>query len=330
MHRRFEHRSWIVTISVVGLLGLLWGGCSNRTNMPTAPALRTAGPMASQADPPRERNQEDKPKTTVDYCVPFTPFANARFSHPLNIDNKWSPMAPGTQYVLTGQADRGLGVKPHDVIFTVTDVVKTINGIDCVVLWDRDFQEDPNNPGSFILAEVELAFFAQDDNGNIWMMGEYPEEFDITSGEFQGAPNTWIPGIDGTEAGTLMLGNPKNGTSGYYLQARAPSIRFLDCAKVWKMGETQTVSVGTFTNVLVTDERAPADWRGGHQQKFYAPGVGNIRVDFVGDPEGEVLEMTSRKTLSATELAAARAEVLRLDDRGFQFNDVYLQTARAR
>lgn len=330
MLRRFENRSWLATIAIVGLLGLAWGGCANRTELPTAPEVRSARVMASQADPPRERNQEDKPKTTVDYCTPFTPFANARFSNPTNINNPWLPLIPGTQYVLTGQANRGLGVKPHDVIFTVTDVIKTINGIDCVVLWDRDFQEDPNNPGGFILAEAELAFFAQDDNGNVWMMGEYPEEFDITSGEFLGAPNTWIPGIDGTEAGTLMLGNPKNGTGGYYLQARAPAIRFLDCAKVWKMGETMTVPVGTFTNVMVTDERAPADWRGGHQQKFYARGVGNIAVDFVGDPEGEVLAMTSRRTLNATELFEARQAVLQLDDRGYQFNDVYLQTVRAR
>jgi hypothetical protein len=161
------------------------------------------------------------------------------------------------------------------------------------------------------------------------MMGEYPEEFDITSGEFQGAPNTWIAGIEGTEAGTLIVGDVEQGT-GYYLQARAPSIRFLDCAKVFKTGQKDCVPVGCFDNVLVTDERAPADWRGGHQRKYYAPGVGNIRVDFRGDPEGEVLAMTAYRQLDAAQMAEARAAVLRLDNRGFQFNDVYAQTVHAR
>ena len=324
MRRHFNRWSWIPAVAIVGTLGFVFVGCSDRGAMPTGP-LSARGTVS-----PLERVPENKPGTSVLYCEPFVPLASARFSHPTRIDNRFSPMPPGLQYTLTGVADRGLGIKPHDVVFTVTDVVKVVNGIECVVLWDRDFQEDPANPGSKLLAEVELAFFAQDDNGNIWMMGEYPEEFDITNGgEFQGAPNTWIHGIAGTQAGTLMLGNPKTGT-GYYLQARAPSIRFLDCGKVFAMGEKDCVPVGCFTNVMVTDERAPADWRGGHQRKSYAPGVGNIRVDFRGDPEGEVLVMSSRKQLDATELAAARAEVLRLDARGFQFNDVYAQTAPAR
>ena len=323
MHR-IRNRSWLVTISAVGLMGLVWAGCSSRTELPTAPSS-SIGREAS----PLERVPEDKPYTTVDFCSPIIPFTSATFSNPTRIDNRYSPLTPGLQYTLTGVANRGLGLQPHDVVFTVTDVVKKIQGIDCVVLWDRDFQEDPANPGSKILAEEELALFAQDDAGNVWMMGEYPEEFDITSGEFQGAPNTWIAGIEGTQQGTLMLGNPRRGT-GYYLQARAPSIRFLDCATVFLTGQADCVPVGCFTNVLVTDERAPADWRGGHQRKYYAPGIGNIRVDFRGDPEGEVLVMTSRRQLNATELAEARAAVLRLDARGFQFNDVYAQTERAR
>ena len=301
MRQQFKRCSWLLAIVILGTLGFVFVGCSGRTAMPTDPL--SSGTLGRGPAGTLERVPENKPGTSVLFCEAIMPLAQARFSNPTRIDNQWSPMAPGTQYTLTGVADRGLGVKPHDVVFTVTDVVKVINGIACVVLWDRDFQEDPANPGSKLLAEVELAFFAQDDAGNIWMLGEYPEEFDITNGgEFQGAPNTWIAGIDGTEAGTLMLGDPLHG-SGYYLQARAPSIRFLDCGKVYMTGQKDIVPVGSFTNVLVCDERAPADWRGGHQRKSYAPGVGNIRVDFRGDPEGEVLVMSSRKQLNATEMA---------------------------
>lgn len=325
--RSIPRSSCLATVVIVASFGFVFTGCSTRTSMPTGPSSSSIDRSGVSTF---ERVPEDKPGTNVSYCETIIPFAEARFSNPTRIDNRWSPMIPGTQYTLSGVANRGLGVKPHDVVFTVTDVVKNINGIDCVCLWDRDFQEDPANPGSKLLAEEELAFFAQDDAGNIWMMGEYPEEFDITNGgEFQGAPNTWIAGIDGTVPGTLMLGDPLHGT-GYYLQARAPSIRFLDCAKVFMTRQKDCVPVGCYDNVLITDERAPADWRGGHQRKSYAPGIGNIRVDFRGDPEGEVLVMSARRQLNATEMAQARAAVLRLDARGFDFNDVYAQTARAR
>src|SRR3990170_3720292 len=65
------------------------------------------------------------------------------------------------------------------------------------------------------LVETELAFFAQDDDGNVWNLGEYPEEYE--NGEFVGAPSTWIAGLAGAEAGVHMLAEPRQGT-GYYLQ----------------------------------------------------------------------------------------------------------------
>ena len=319
MRHRSHAWSWLPTIAIVGVLGLGWAGCSSRTELPTSPL--SSGAIGKDAASPAERI-EGKPPDQVQYCQTYVPFAQARFSHPRRIDNPWSPLAPGTQYVLTGQANRGIGLLPHDVVFTVTDVIKEVNGVECVVLWDRDFQDG-------VLAEAELAFFAQDDAGNLWMMGEYPEEYDLRSGEFLGAPATWIAGIENAQPGTLMLADPEHGT-GWYLQARVPAIRFLDCGRVFMTGQKDCVPIGCFDGVLITDERGPLEQNSGHQRKSYARGAGNIRVDFVGDKQGEVLVQSRRGTLSAADLAAARAEVLRLDARGFIFNDVYAQSVRAR
>ena len=63
------------------------------------------------------------------------------------------------------------------MIFTVTDLTKEINGVRTVVLWDRDI-----NAGK--LLEGELALWAQDDDGNVWLLGEYPEEYD-ENGKFE-------------------------------------------------------------------------------------------------------------------------------------------------
>jgi hypothetical protein len=147
------------------------------------------------------------------------------------------------------------------VVFTVTDLTKVIDGVRNVVLYDLDY-----NAGN--LVEAELAFHAQDDGGNVWNMGEYPEEYD--DGKFTGAPDTWITGLAGARAGVIMRAAPRVGTSSY-LQGWAPAIEFNDTAKVLKVGQRTCVPARCYDDVLVTDEYSP-DEPDAHQQKFYAPG----------------------------------------------------------
>lgn len=311
------------SIATLGVVAMILGGCSDRTHLPTAPDPSVDVISQTPPDPRDHEDYEPKPipgpaKKGPKLCETVYPFRSATFRNSLIIDNQWAPLIPGTQYTLTGVADRGLGFLPHQVVFTVSDVVKVIDGVPCVILWDRDFQ---NN----VLAEEELAFFAQDDQGTIWSMGEYPEEFDIVSGEFQGAPNTWLAGINGTEPGNWMLGDLRLG-KGYYSQGFSAPIEFLDCASVLWTRVNTCVPVGCFSDVLVIDEYGPYDPFGGHQRKYYAKGIGNVRIGAINDPEGETLVMTARRMLSPAELAQVRQEVLRLDQRGFMFNEVYAQS----
>ena len=98
-------------------------------------------------------------------------FSEAHFSHPTTIDNPFLPLVPGRQLVFVGTANRGQGQGTHRIVFTVTDMVKEVDGIETVVVWDRDFQDGA-------LAEAELSLWAQDDAGNVWNLGEYPEEWE--------------------------------------------------------------------------------------------------------------------------------------------------------
>lgn len=248
-------------------------------------------------------------------CKRIAEFDPDNFSNPTDITNEWSPLVPGTQMVLEGIADD----LPHRVVFTVTDLTKVIDGIPTVVIWDTDFSNG-------VIKEAELAFKAQDDDGNVWNLGEYPEEYE--DGEFIGAPNTWIAGLDGAEAGVLMQPESKTGT-GYYLQGSVPSIDFLDCGKVYKTGQESCVPVACYEDVLVIDERSPLDAFEGHQRKFYAPGVGNFQIDATGRSSGEVLQLTEIRQLSAGDLAKARQEVLKLEQRAYQISDVYAETPPA-
>ncbi|HEX9338022.1 MAG TPA: hypothetical protein VF892_19145, partial [Pseudonocardiaceae bacterium] len=204
---------------------------------------------------------------------------------------------------------------------TVTDLTKVIDGVQTVVLLDEDFDGSQ-------LAEAELAFFAQDRRGTVWGLGEYPEEYD--NGTFTGAPSTWITGLAGAHAGFAMLAHPRVGTSSY-LQGRAPSIDFEDCAKVFATGQQICVPTGCYHNVLVTDEWGPLDPSGGHQRKFYASGVGLVHIGAVGGTDPEVLNLTTRTVLCPAALTTVRDTALRLDRHGYQVSPhVYGRTAHAR
>jgi hypothetical protein len=258
-------------------------------------------------------------QATTSFCNPATDFDSNNFSNPTKINNQWFPLGPGTQLILEGHANRGGGPLPHQVVFTVTDLTKVINGVRTVVIWDQDINEGQ-------LVEAELAFFAQDNAGSVWNLGEYPEEYE--GKVFLGAPNTWIAGLAGAEGGIHMLAKPLLGTS-WYLQGSAPEIDFLDCAKVFKTGETTCVPFKCYEDVLVTDETSPLDQGGGSQRKYHAPGVGIIQVGAVADREGETLVLVKIVHLSPGALAKARQAALKLDKRGYQVSDVYRQTLPA-
>ena len=246
--------------------------------------------------------------------------AGGGFSNPARIDNAWFPLAPGTQFTLLGHADRGQGRLRHRVVFTVTDLTKTIDGVRTLVLWDRDY-----NGGH--LEETELTFHAQDDDGTVWNFGEYPEEYE--NGKLVGAPDTWIAGLARARAGILMLAEPRVGTPSY-LQGWAPDIEFADRARVLRRGVTSCVPVRCYTNVLLTDEWNPAE-PGAHQRKYYARGVGNIRVGAAGkDKEGEALVLVKVRHLGPGALVTVRSEALKLDKRAYRVRaDLYGHTPPA-
>ncbi|MEY2443178.1 MAG: hypothetical protein QOJ46_2604 [bacterium] len=254
--------------------------------------LAGCGGTAESAREPRTATDKDLPKMT--------------FKHPARIDNSWHPVVPGTQYVYEGRVNGARGPKPHRVVFTVTDLEKRIAGVDTRVIWDRDF-----NLGR--LAEAELTFFAQDDDGNVWNFGEYPEEY-AASGRLEGAPDTWISGVQGAKAGILMRGDPQPRTSSY-LQGNAPKIGFGDTAKVVGPGKRICAAGRCYSSVLVIDETNPLKPGDGHQLKYYARGVGNVRVKPRGG-DGEVLVLVKVRHLGAAAMARVRAAALVLDRRG--------------
>ena len=72
-----------------------------------------------------------------------------------------------------------------------------------------------------------------------------------------------------------------------------------------------------------------SDQHGGHQLKYYAPGVGNIQISAVADREAETLILVEVRHLGHAELAGIRQAALELESRTYQVSDVYRQTPPA-
>lgn len=246
-----------------------------------------------------------------------------KFSRPTEITNKWSPMRPGTRFVYDGTAveDDGKTV-PRRLVVTITDLVKTIGGIRTQVSYDLDYTEGE-------ISEAELAFYAQDDDGNIWLFGEYPEEYD--GKKFVKAP-AWLHGIQDARAGIMMKADPTPGTPSYS-QGYGPAVNWTDRGQVYAAGQEVVAGARRYTDVLVIRETSLEEEAvDAFQLKYYASGVGNIKVGWMGTGEKtkEMLDLTKVEQLDEQELAAVRAKALALEKSAYRRSkNVYGRTAPA-
>jgi len=231
------------------------------------------------------------------------------FGKPTQITNKWLPIKPGKRYTYEGTTVEDDGkLVPHKIVINTTDLVKVIGGITNVVSYDLDYSNHE-------LVEVELAFFSQDDVGNVWYFGEYPEEYE--DNRFQRAP-TWIHGFEGAHAGIVMQAMPRLGMPSY-AQGYGPAVDWTDRATIHQTGLDVTVRHGRYKDVLVVRETSRSEVDA-FQLKYYAEGVGKIKVGWLGAGEKskETLELTKIEQLSPKELAAVRSKALALEKSAYR------------
>jgi hypothetical protein len=233
--------------------------------------------------------------------------AGGPFPAPLAITNPLFPLAVASQFSYEGKIVDAEGSHEHSVTFTVTDLVKHVDGTETVVALDQDYLEGQ-------LQEQELAFFAQDKAGNVWNFGEYPEEYD--NGKLSGAPSTWIRGAGGAYGGMHVLSQPRIGMQ--YREGLVPAIQFDDVSKVTSVSQRTCVKAGCYNSVVVVDETSPNDPTSGHQIKYYAPGTGLVKVAAKGGDTQEFLGLASVRRLDGAGLARWHAEALAMDKRAYK------------
>jgi len=249
---------------------------TSSTSVPTATTATTRAVRRVNANPAR--------------------FNSRDFGTPTGDANPWLPLVPGYQSVRDGTLFRGGRELHHRRRFTVTDVVKQVNGVRTVAVLDQDIDAGQ-------VAEQALDYFAQDKHGNVWYLGSYTESYE--GGQFVNATDAWLAGVNGATPGVAMMADPKRGMPSY-VQASIPGRETLT-AEVAKLGARKCVPFRCFSNTLAILEA-------GTEFKYYAEGVGGIATEpnySGGEQEKEALLNIIQLTPKG--LAEASAEALRLD-----------------
>lgn len=256
-----------------------------------SPTLPQTGPSATPTLSPSPTASVEPSPSTDPLVAIHAMFDVARFSRPAEIDNAWLPLTPGRRWIFEGiTIEEGERVS-HRITFTVTRLTKVIAGVETRVVWIEDFSEGE-------LVEREIAFYAQDDEGTVWYLGEHPEEFE--DGEFVGAP-TWIAGLEDALPGIKMLADPVSHTQTYY-QGWAPSVEWSDFSRLDEAGLQDCVVFGCFDEVVRFAESSDTE-QGIFQLKSYARDVGEIRVGWRGEADSrEELELKSTAVLRGEKL----------------------------
>lgn len=190
-----------------------------------------------------------------------------KFSHPRDITNPYLPLASLKQDILESPTE-------HVERTARPEVRKTflINGQEVAALAVEDKEFADGQP-----TEITLDYFVQDDDGNVYYLGEDVDEY--KNHVVSGHSGAWLYGRDTQKLGVLLPAHPKVGDQ-FRSEDAAPITWEAD--EVVSVSETKTVPAGTFQNCLKIKERASD---GGTEYKLYALGVGCIVED---DSDGEL------------------------------------------
>jgi hypothetical protein len=190
------------------------------------------------------------------------------------IDNPYMPLPAGARYVYEAQTADGL----ERVVVEVLPETRQVMGITATIVRDTVTLDG-------VLVEDTLDWFAQDEDGNVWYLGEAVGNY--ANGKFVDRAGSWEAGVDGALPGIVMYADPTALTAVPYRQEYYPG-EAEDMAEVVDATETVTTPTGTYSQVLRTLETTPLE-PDVREHKYYARGVGLVQA--VDLASGEVLQL---------------------------------------
>ncbi len=277
----------------------LASGSSPATRTPASQPAFSTGPTHSSVDPGRTAT----PIRSVDPNFEGTKvaFDPANFVDPTLDTNPFHPLKPGLQWVRAGTTQVGSRVVPHEIITTLTDVTRVIDGVPTIAMLDQ-------STDSGEISQVGMDYLALDKNGNVWILGGYTEDYQ--GGAYTNLDNAFLGTSNGSKVGILAPMTVDMNTQRWFI-GNAPEEKASVGTPV-EVGIRYCVTFGCYDNVRVVQEGnvgAPDN-----ENKYYAPGVGvinNIPLD--ASLHQDTFQLTNFVTLSADGLAEASKTVLDLE-----------------
>ena len=242
--------------------------------LPTNTAVPTqkAAPTAAPTTPPVTLAPTAAP-TTAAATTPPAGETYAPVIDPANfvstVDNPYFPLKPGTIYIYEGKTEKG----NEHVEVTVGSKPKVILGVTCVAVTDIVTVDGQ-------LEEGTVDWYAQDQQGNVWYFGEDTKEY--KDGKVTGTHGAWEAGVNGAKPGIIMKANSVVGDTyrQEYYKGEAE-----DMATVLSLSDSASVPTGSYSHLLVTNEWSALANPPVFEHKYYAKGIGNILVTYVGSDQ---------------------------------------------
>jgi hypothetical protein len=205
------------------------------------------------------------------------------------VDHRYWPMEPGTRWTYREIDEEGTRL---EVVVTATSETKQIaNGVTARVVRDTVTEDGK-------LVEDTFDWYAQDDAGNVWYMGEDTAEFEdgkpaTRSGSFEAGVNGALPGI-------IMPAEPEDDMTyrQEYYEGEAE-----DTGEILAVGEQVQVPAGQHTDALLTKDANALEPKV-LEFKMYAPHVGPVLAIGVSGGGGRE-ELVDLQQVSAKAAKAA-------------------------
>jgi hypothetical protein len=177
------------------------------------------------------------------------------------IDNPYWPMKPGSRWVYQSIHPDDLASVEKVVVRVTNKTKKIANGVTARVVSDIVSEKG-------VATEVTSDYYAQDQAGNIWYMGEKTAEY--SNGKVKSTEGSFEAGVDGAQPGIALPANPKPGLSyrQEYYKGQAE-----DEGAVLSLDEQVETPFGHFAHALMTRDTNPLEPKA-EELKLYARGVG--------------------------------------------------------
>jgi hypothetical protein len=190
--------------------------------------------------------------TSGEGCATYAPRIPSASHFSRAIDNPYFPLPVGRTLLYRGVEN---GKKEVDRMH-VTSRTRRIAGITATVVGDNVYEPVGK------LAEKTFDYYAQDDRGNVWYLGEDTREF--LSGGRVDRSGSWLTGKSGAKPGLIMEANP-----------RVPDSYRQECLSGEAEDLAWVVGRGGSKQVLRTLEFSSLE-PSIVERKVYRPGVGVI------------------------------------------------------